>query len=59
MSGEASDVSTYSRLTFDDSRKELTATGIAPESHRTSLLIPLEAGTKYAANVMVRAILLN
>jgi hypothetical protein len=34
---------------------DLTATGIAPDLHRTSLLIPIpiiiEAGTKFVANV--------
>lgn len=34
----------------------LTATGIAPDLHRTSLLIPFVAGTKYSAKMVVEYI---
>lgn len=38
----------HSPLTIDHSQLELTATGIAPDLHRTSLLIPaMNAGNRY------------
>jgi hypothetical protein len=39
------------KLFFAGSKASFTATGIAPDLHRTSLLTPLQ-GTKYGANVM-------
>jgi hypothetical protein len=38
------------KLFFAGSKASFTATGIAPDLHRTSLLTPLQ-GTKYSANV--------
>jgi len=54
MAGQWFEVSVKVRAKL--SLTNLTATGIAPELHRTSLLIPFVTGTKYSAKMVVDSI---